>query len=243
MEDEYEGHKYTYISYDNAPVKEYTVYAIVDVPLAMMYRVFNTYNCYFILPEDEYLAVNGECGAMRTLLDVDDDKEAEVEEWLSNFTTTVNADLDYDSKETVKGEYASFNDMLRMVGIVLAAILGLIGLMNFANTMVTSIIVRSRELAMLEAVGMTGVQQRQKLMKEGLTYFLWTMAVSVVLSSIMSLTVVRFLSNEFGMFVWRFNLLPLAACLPFILALIIIIPVIAYNRLSKRSVIDRLRVE
>ena len=243
MEDEYEGYKYTYISYDNAPVKEYTVYAIVDVPLAMMYRVFNTYNCYFILPEDEYLAVNGECGAMRTLLDVDDDKEAEVEEWLSNYTTTVNADLDYDSKETVKGEYASFNDMLRMVGIVLAAILGLIGLMNFANTMVTSIIVRSRELAMLEAVGMTGVQQRQKLMKEGLTYFLWTMAVSVVLSSIMSLTVVRFLSNEFGMFVWRFNLLPLAACLPFILALIIIIPVIAYNRLSKRSVIDRLRVE
>ncbi|MCR5847676.1 MAG: ABC transporter permease [Lachnospiraceae bacterium] len=243
MEAEYEGHKYTYISYDNAPVKEYTVYAVVDLPLAIMYRVFSTYNCYFILPEDEYLAVNGDCGAMRTILDVDDDKEAEVEEWLKNYTTTVNTDLDYDSKETVKGEYASFNDMLRMVGIVLAGILGLIGLMNFANTMVTSIIVRSRELAMLEAVGMTGAQQRHKLMKEGLVYFLWTAVVSVVISSIMSLTVIRFLSDEFEMFVWRFNLLPLAVCLPFILALIIIIPVIAYNRLSKRSVTDRLRVE
>jgi putative ABC transport system permease protein len=82
--------------------------------------------------------------------------------------------------------------------------------------MVTSIIVRSRELAMLETVGMTGVQQKRKLMKEGFAYFLWTVVVSVVISAIMSFTVIRF---------------------------IIIIPVIAHNRLSKRSVIDRLRVE
>ncbi len=243
VEAEYEGVTYTRLSYDNAPVKEYTVYAIVDIPLAMMYRVFSTYNCYFILPEDEYLAVNGDCKAMRTLLDVEDDKEAEVEEWLKNYTTEVNPDLGYDSKETIKDEYASFTSVIRMVGMVLAAILGLIGLMNFANTMVTSIIVRSRELAMLEAVGMTGGQQRKKLMKEGLTYFIWTMAASVVMSSLMSVTVVKFLADELGMFVWKFTLLPLVICLPFILLLIVIIPVIAYNRLSKRSVTDRLRIE
>ena len=243
LEAEYEGMKYTYISYDNAPVKEYTVYGLVDVPLAMMYRVFSTYNCYFILPEDEYLAVNGDCGAMRTLLDVEDDKEAEVEKWLKNYTTTVNTDLDYDSKETIKDEYASFTNMIRMVGIVLAAILGLIGLMNFANTMVTSIIVRSREFAMLEAVGMTGRQQKQKLMKEGFTYFLWTMAVSVVISSVLSVTAIRSLADALGMFVWKFTLMPLLISLPFIMVLIIIIPVIAHNRLSRRSVIDRLRVE
>ena len=37
--------------------------------------------------------------------------------------------------------------------------------------------------------------------------------------------------------------MPLGVCLPLIMVLIIIIPVIAHNRLSKRSVIDRLRVE
>ena len=209
----------------------------------MEMRVYSTYNCYFILPEDEYLAVNGECNAMRTLLDVEDDKEAEVEEWLKNYTTSVNSDLDYDSKETIKDEYASFRNMIRMVGIVLAVILGLIGLMNFANTMVTSIIVRSREFAMLEAVGMTGRQQRHKLMKEGFTYFLWTMVASVIISSILNVTAIKSLIDGFDMLVWRFTLTPLALSLPLILVLIIIIPVIAYNRLSKRSVIDRLRVE
>jgi len=129
------------------------------------------------------------------------------------------------------------------VGVVLAVILGLICLMNFANTMVTSIIVRSRELAVLEAVGMTGVQLKHKLMKEGFTYFLWTMIVSLILSSILNVTAIRFLADELGMFVWRFTLMPEICCLPLILVLIIMIPVIAFNRLSKRSIIDRLRVE
>jgi putative ABC transport system permease protein len=115
--------------------------------------------------------------------------------------------------------------------------------MNFANTMVTSIIVRSRELAMLEAVGMTGAQQKHKLMKEGFTYFIWTTVVSVIISSILNVTVIRFLAEELGMFVWRFTLMPLAVCLPLIMLLIVIIPVIAHSRLSKRSVIDRLRTE
>ncbi|MCR4689843.1 MAG: hypothetical protein K5739_00655 [Lachnospiraceae bacterium] len=96
---------------------------------------------------------------------------------------------------------------------------------------------------MLEAVGMTGGQLRTKLMKEGSTYFIWTMVVSVIVSSILNVTAIRFLADALGMFVWRFTLMPLGVCLPLILVLIVIIPVIAYNRLSKRSVIDRLRVE
>ena len=237
------GRMTTYASYDNAPVKEYEVYAIVDIPQAMAYRVSEFIELNYILPESEYLAIEGDKGAMRTLIDVEDDKEEAFEKWIKEYTTSENPGMDYISKESVIAEYKSLSDTIGMVGIVLAIILGLIGLMNFANTMATSIIVRSRELAMLEAVGMTGNQQRQMLMKEGFTYFLWTMVVSVIISSILSVTAIRTLAEALGMFVWRFTLMPLAVCLPLILVLIIIIPVIAYNRLSRRSVIDRLRVE
>ena len=238
------GKEYEYVSYENAPVKEYEVYGIVEIPLALGLRAFGLCDCNYVLPEDEFLALNGsDWGAMRVLMDVEDSKEASVNEWLKKYTNEVNTNMDYDSKESVEEEYASFGSMIKIVGVVVAGILGLIGLMNFANTMVTSIIVRSRELAMLEAVGMTGGQQRHKLMKEGFRYFIWTLVVSVVISSIMNVTVIRFLADAFGMFVWRFTLMPLAVCLPLILAMIVIIPVIAYNRLSKRSVIDRLRVE
>lgn len=233
----------TYTSYDDAPVKEYEVYAVVDIPQAMIYRLSEFIELDYILPESEYLSLEGDKGAMRTLVDVEDDKEAAFEAWIKDYTSSEEPDMSYTSKESVIAEYKSLSDTIGMVGVVLAVILGLIGLMNFANTMVTSIIVRSRELAVLEAVGMTGVQLKHKLMKEGFTYFLWTMIVSLILSSILNVTAIRFLADELGMFVWRFTLMPEICCLPLILVLIIMIPVIAFNRLSKRSIIDRLRVE
>ena len=238
-----DGQTITYESYENAPVEEYEVYATVEIPRPMQYIVSDTIEVNYILPESAYLELEGDKGAMRTLVEVEDDKEEAFEKWIKEYTTSEDTSMDYSSKASVVAEYKSLSDTIGMVGVVLAVILGLIGLMNFANTMVTSIIVRSRELAMLEAVGMTGGQQRKRLMKEGFVYFIWTLIVSVVVSSIMNVTVIKFLAAEFGMFVWRFTLLPLGVCLPLILAMIVIIPVIAYNRLSKRSVIDRLRVE
>lgn len=137
---------------ENAPVKEYEVFAVVTIPEAIKYRAEENLEVNYILPVDEYLEIEGEKGAMSTLIDVEDDKEAAFENWLQEYTNTE---------------------------------------ANFANTMVTSIIVRSRELAMLEAVGMTGVQQKRKLMKEGFAYFLWTVVVSVVISAIMSFVIDR----------------------------------------------------
>ncbi len=238
-----DGKMTAYESYDNAPVKEYEVYAIVDIPEAINYRVSEFIQLHYILPESEYLKLEGDKGAMRTLVNVEDDKRAAFEDWIKEYINSEDPDMSYTTKESVTAEYKSLSDTIGMVGIVLAVILGLIGIMNFANTMVTSIIVRSRELAMLEAVGMTGAQQKHKLMKEGFTYFLWTTVVSVIISSILNVTAIRFLAGELGMFVWRFTLMPLVVCLPLIMVLIILIPAIAHNRLSRRSVIDRLRVE
>ena len=238
------GEDYEYLSFENAPVKEYEIYAVVDIPLAMSLRHFGLFECDYILPENEFLTINGsDWNAMRVLMDVEDSKEESINEWLKNYTNNVDTSLDYDSKESITEEYASIGKMFKVVGSVVAVILGLIGLMNFANTIITSILVRSRELAMLEAVGMTGKQQRISLMKEGCRYFAWSAAVSLIISTILNLTLIRALTNEVPMFDWNFTLIPNLVCLPFLLLLVVIIPIIAYNKLSKTSVVDRLRVE
>ena len=232
------------ISNDNAPVKEYEIYAIVEMPIAMELGVYDLCDCNYVLPEDEFLSLNGaDWGAMRVLMDVEDSKEASVNDWLKNYTNEVNTDMDYESKESIVEEYASFGRMVKVVGVVVAGILGLIGLMNFANTMITSIIVRSRELAMLEAVGMTGKQQKLRLMKEAMVYFIWTILCSASVSALMSFTLIKMLAAELPMFAWNFTLVPLGVCLPFICVMVVAIPVIAYNKICKRSVVDRLRVD
>ena len=237
------GDIYPRETYENAPMKEYEVYAVVDIPYAMGLQMYSTFNCDLILPEDEFLSLNGDWKPMRTIVDVEDDKEEAFEDWLKNYTTSVDSSLSYKSKDSIVAQYKSFGDMMALVGSVVSAILGLIGLLNFANTIITSILVRSRELAMLEAVGMTGKQQKMSLIKEGFVYFIWTAITATVLGTILNCTLIKALVNGIVMFKWHFTLTPLLVCLPILAVLILIIPVVAYNNLSKKSVVDRLRIE
>ena len=223
--------------------KEYTVLAIVEMPYAMRLQAYSQIQCDFMLPENEFLSLYQNWNPMRTLIDVQNEKEETFENWLSAYTKQIESSLSYKSKEDIKDEYKSFGDMIGIVGTVVAVILALIGIMNFSNTIVTSIITRSREFAMLEAVGMTGKQQKRRVMKEGLEYFLWTLAASLVFASLLSCTVVRLLINELAMFNWNFSLMPVLYCLPFICLLVLVIPVIVYNRISRKSVVERLRCE
>ena len=151
--------------------------------------------------------------------------------------------MKYNSKNTVLEEYKSFSDMLKVVGFTLSFILGIIGLLNFANTMISSIIVRARELAVLEAVGMTGKQQKIKLMKEGLRYFVWTSLFSIVVSILLNITAIKAFMNGMAMFSWQFTITPVLICLPIIGVLVALIPLLVYARMCRVSVVDRLRVE
>lgn len=221
--------------------REYTVYALVDIPMVIEYPVYAPIECNFILPETEYLNIYGECSPMRTLIDVDGEEEKSFEEWISNYTK--NTSLSYTSKQSVIEDNKEFGELFAIGGILVAVILGVIGVMNFGNTMIASIITRSRELAMLEAVGMTTKQQKKSLRREGLRYFTYTSVITMLLSSILNVTAVKTFVNNLPMFSWNFSLTSLVICLPVILIIILIIPTAAYKRISRKSVVERLRTE
>ena len=221
--------------------REYTVYALVDIPIIIEYPVYAPIECNFILSEDEYISVYGEQKPMRTLIDVEDSKEADFEKWISSYIQ--NTSLNYTSKQSVIEENKSFGQLFAIAGIIIATILGIIGVMNFGNTMIATIISRSHELAMLEAVGMTAKQQKKSLINDGFRYFGYTSILSIILSSIINVSAVKIFVNNLPMFSWHFSLTSLAACLPVILVLVLIIPVMEYKRLSRGSLVDRLRTE
>ena len=221
--------------------REYTVYALVDIPMVIEYPVYAPIECNLILPEEEYLTVYGKCNPMRTLVDVEDAEESSFEGWIKSYTKDTS--LSYISKQSVIEDNKSFGELFALAGLIVAVILGIIGVMNFGNTMIASIIVRSRELAMLEAVGMTVGQQKRSLIKEGLRYFACTSVLTVILSSIINVTAVKAFVNNIPMFSWHFSLTSLIVCLPVILVIILIIPTVAYKRICRRSVVERLRAE
>ena len=50
--------------------------------------------------------------------------------------------------------------------------MGLVGVLNFFNAVLTGIITRRREFAVLQSIGMTGGQLKKMLVLEGLLYTL-----------------------------------------------------------------------
>ena len=156
------------------PVKyrdvDYTVAALVTVPSALSYRYYGSDE--FILNDETFVQDTGTDSVMYYAFDTTDEANAAMESFLADYTGNVNPELDYESKATYATEFESMRSMFLLLGGALSFIVGLVGVLNFFNAVLTGIIARRRELAVLQAVGMTGRQLRAMLVWEGLLYAL-----------------------------------------------------------------------
>ena len=221
--------------------REYEVLAVADMPYVCGFQTFGMFDCDYILPEGEYLDLMGEQQPMRTLINVSTDQEETFEAWIEDYCENINPELQYTSKAVAEAEFTEYKNMYTLAGSLLALILALIGILNFINTMATSVLYRKREFAMMEAVGMTGRQLRQMLCCEGGFYALYTVICSVVVSGLMSVLVVKPFGDGMYFFKWHFTLLPLVICIPILLAVVVLVPAVCRRSMNRLSVIDRLR--
>ncbi len=101
------------------------------------------------------------------LADFTEEGTAGAEQFVQDYTEKIEPEMAYESKEKYAGNYEKFQRMFWMVGGSLSFIIGLVGLLNFINGEVTSILSRKRELAMLQSIGMTGRQMKRCLYWKG----------------------------------------------------------------------------
>lgn len=234
------GEKVT-VSNDAGETREYEVLAVADMPHACGFQHFGMFNCDYILPEEEYLDLMGGQQPMRTIFNVDKEYEENVEKWMDDYCENVNEELTYTSKASIVEQFDSQKDMYALVGGLLAFILATIGILNFVNTMVTSVLSRKQEFAMMEAVGMTGGQLKAMLCFEGGYYALYTAVCAVTLSVVLSVTAVRSLGENFFFFTWKLTVTPMLLCIPAVAAVVLLVPVICYRSMNKVSVVERMR--
>ena len=235
------GEKIT-VTTNDGKAKQYEVMATVQIPYAFRLQIYDTLDMFYILPSDEF---NSFCKArqpMRCLFNVTDEAEENIEAWMESYTTEMEPALTYTSRKSYKQEYKGFTSMIMIVGGLLTGILALIGLLNLANTMTTSIISRRLELAMLEAVGMTKRTQINGMCIEGVLYAVLTGIVGIILCSIFSAVLIKPFGAGMWYFEWNFSLLPVAVVFPIMIALTLVLPVIIYKKVMKASVVERLRV-
>lgn len=229
------------VGYDNMVMKEYEVMAVVDIPNSMDIHTyaFNSMDCVLPLREFKNNPVNSECFAVSYRVE-EEDQEA-FETALKDYTENKNPEMGYLSKNSLRQEFSGMVGVMSTIGIALAAVIAFIGILNFINAVVTGIIARKREFAMLQSIGMTTGQLQKMLVYEGISYVVLAGVISLCLGNVMAWQLFTALNNVILFFEYRFQILSFVIMIPILLVIAVIGPLAAYKRLSRKSIVERLR--
>ena len=220
---------------------EYTVAALVTVPSALSYRYYGADE--FVMGAETFLRDTETDSVMYYAFDTSDEANAAMEAFLQDYTENINPQFDYESKATYAEEFESTRSMFLLLGSALSFIVGLVGVLNFFNAILTGITARRRELAVLQSIGMTARQLRTMLALEGLLYTVGAALLALVLIVVTAPFVGPALNGLIWFFTYHFTVWPIAVVLPLFGALGVLIPLLSCRAAQRFSVVERLRQE
>ncbi|MCI5483557.1 MAG: ABC transporter permease [Clostridiales bacterium] len=235
--------KVTYGRNQTAHDVYYTVCAWVEIPYSMSSR-FYTMGYQAVLSVDTLRRDAGADNVLPMLYLFDtpnSEAEAAAERYLAELTASETSPLMYESKATHRAHFREFRMTFVMLGGLLCAIIGIVGVLNFFNAMMTSILSRRREFAVLQAVGMTSPQLKSMLVWEGLLYTLGAGLIAGLLSAAVNPLAGRLLEQGYWFYRYRYTITPVLLMIPAFALLGYAIPAMMYNHAAKQSIVERLR--
>lgn len=225
--------------------KQYMVMAVVYPLHSIEYGALETgtgngFNFGYIIPANIFRKQWPDHTMRKTFFNVNDKNIKAAQRMLDNYMADQDTSLPVTSRKTMMDQYKEETRASAVMGNAISIIIALVGILNFANSMITAVISRRKEFAMIQSVGMTKRQLSRMLIIEGLYYAGLTLGISYIASSLGISTVIRSMI-EGGYYTFHFTLLPLILCTPFLIILAIVIPYICFKNLEKQSIAERLR--
>ncbi len=222
---------------------EYTVCAVVTVPYQISFRYGLMYSMNAVMGTEQLRKDSGkELYSLLYMFDTPDwETEKAAETFLAGMTAGETSGLMYESKDLARKDFQGFQQMFLLLGGALCAIVSIVGILNFFNAILTGILARKREFAMLQAVGMTGKQLKKMLMEEGLIYAGTTILISLVLILAMEPLTGRMLESMFWFFEYHFSVTAVFVTAPVFLFLGVALPLAVYRSIAKLTIVERLR--
>jgi len=217
----------------------YEVAAMIEVPHTLGYRYYGEDE--FVMGADTFIKDTGTQGILYYAFDCADDKMDAMEAQMYDLAGSDDSLYDYESRKTYAEEFYGFRNMFMIGGSGAAFIVGLVGILNFLNTILTGIMARKREFAVLQSVGMTGRQLNRMLITEGMVFAGSSVVITLTVSVLMGPVIGRALEGMFSFFTYHLTVTPILVVAPIFLLLGALIPLLSYRQAVKKSVVERLR--
>lgn len=173
-------------------------------------------------------------------LHVDPAKMDLVEQAAKALTDSTN-ELSLKSREDYKKELGGFIRIFQTVGYGLSLVIALIGVLNYINTVLTGVVSRRNEFAMLESIGMTKKQLKRMLILEGLYTVLLTVLITSTLGVFLTYNLSKSITENMAFMVFQMSWLPFILTVPVLLTIAYSVTLKAYKTLCQASIVERLR--
>lgn len=173
-------------------------------------------------------------------LHVDPAKMDLIEQAAKALTDSTN-ELSLKSREDYKEELGGFIRIFQTVGYGLSLVIALIGVLNYINTVLTGVVSRRNEFAMLESIGMTKKQLKRMLILEGLYTVLLTVLITSTLGVFLTYNLSKSITENMAFMVFQMSWLPFILTVPVLLTIAYSVTLKAYKTLCQASIVERLR--
>lgn len=220
--------------------REFEVMAVLMPLQPMVEGTQSAFDLPLVLRADTFHELWPESNLRKFYFNVADETLEDAYSLLKDYQQSTSLGMNIVSRQTMVEQYEAETRSATVIGYAISIIIALVGVLNFINSMVTAILSRKREFAMIQSIGMTKRQLRRMLTYEGLYYAAMTLAASYILGAVTVGVIVREMTSN-GFSTFHFTLLPLVICTPVLVIFAILIPYICFRNLEKQSIVERLR--
>lgn len=221
--------------------QEFEIIGVAEIPYNISIKHWHGITPTFYMASDIFLSNIAEKAPMLSTLNVEADAVQNIEKFLDDYVSHEDQSMAYQSKATLAAEYHQVQKSYKTVGLALSFIFAMIGILNYINTIMTSIHARRLEFAMTESIGMTRKQTMFMLVIESLLIIAITLIITFTIGWGVSELMLKALTQDSFFIKASFTALPSLLCVPILMLIAIIVTLMSQKNVYRTSVIERLR--
>ena len=154
----------------------------------------------------------------------------------SPYSNDLHIESQYENMRTIKESQGNMME----IGTIIALLLLLVGVLNYANTIASSIQNRKLTFSVMESIGMSRKQINQLLIREGVLYALSSVFITLTIGS--AITYVCFQYMNYMGIPFKVPGISLISAIILVMLICTIAPLLSYKKLAgNRSIVERLR--
>lgn len=213
------------------------IMGIIDSPIP-----YGGYNMVFMPADSLYHLFGLENLSYQLVVDTEDDVwetvKEEIHKLMPNTAAVYITTLD-DWADTFQDKLNGY----RTPVYCFVLFIGVFGIINLLNTLVTNVLTRKRELGILQAVGLSSKQLSQMLLLEGVFYTLGVILLSVTLGTLSGVLLCRVFSSlsVFGVVEYQFPLFEMVGYFLFMLVVQTLFSIMTIRQLRRQALVEQIR--